>query len=109
MGDVSADRNGAAQPFGVRRLVAALVRGGLTPLFRKNATHGSRDRSRKDKALTPGSPAGQPGWGGCKVSALQRVARHLNPDRNNRLKNHSRLVSRVSLANKQTAVRLSEP
>ena len=29
------------------------------------------DRSRPAKALTPGSLAGQPGWGGCKVSALQ--------------------------------------
>ncbi len=30
-----------------------------------------RDRSRPRKALTAGSPTGQPGWGAWKVSALQ--------------------------------------
>jgi hypothetical protein len=32
------------------------------------------DRSAETKAVTPGSPAGQPGWGGCKVTALQKGA-----------------------------------
>src|SRR5437762_8458877 len=33
-----------------------------------------RRQAASDQSADPGSPAGQPGWGGCKVSALQKVA-----------------------------------
>jgi hypothetical protein len=54
--------------------VAALVCDRLAPqMLAWSQLAAGCDRSQSTKALTPGSPAGQPGWGGCKVSAVQKL------------------------------------
>jgi len=51
--------------FGVRRPVGALVAGDLSPAASRQIATDESGEAR--------SPAGQPGWGSCQVTALRKV------------------------------------